>query len=447
MKNILVLFASCLFWGLTGKAQCAINIQIDLFPDTVCSNDTVKLSASVGTTGVNFNWSGPGGSLGTGQNVFINNATLTHSGTYRVVGSKTGCPSDTDSIVLVVHARPVTPVVTSNAPLCISDTLKLSVTPGSTSKILVWGPSSFTDTVYQPAIPNAGKNNSGQYYALVTDTFGCVSDTGKHSISYYAINTRPDTAIATGNGPICKDDTLKLFGNPTAIAGQKYNWYGPNQQYYNTQNVVAYNYSILGKQTFVFSIDSAGCYSVPDTVEIEVRPNTPPKVTVSANPGYFVGIYTTVTLTANTSDTGITTSYQWRKNGGDILGATGKTYTFQVGTDVQPGEFISVRIQTGPTCATIDTALSGLSTFTINTGINEPDHSKLQLYPNPVSKYLAVRGMQGDDHIVLFTVTGISIEAVKKRMPDGSILICTESLQPGVYIIRSGNLSERFIKL
>lgn len=427
------------------NAQCNIDIEIAQFPDTICSGTGFTLVANVGTSGVTYKWSGPAGFNRTGQNETVTNATGINSGIYKVVGTKAGCPSDSDTINITVHIPPAKPVINAGVPMCIGDTLYLNTTPstgGTGLKTKIWGPAGFNDTLLLSHIPLAGKANTGEYNSVHIDTFGCVSDTGSVTIAPTDINTRPATPVVSSNSPLCKGDTLKIFSTPAGI-GEDYNWIGPFVGQIHTQNILQANYISTGRHTYILTVDSMGCHSIPDTAIIDVYPVVNPTVSISAKPGFYIGQYTPVTLTANILDSSINVSYQWRKNGKDIPGEVFKTLNLVFGVDIQQGEFISVWVSSGPTCSPTDTVLSAFVAFTPNS-VDELKTSNLAIYPNPVNDMLVVKGIQQQE-IHVSTITGATIVLPVKN-EGNNMHINTTQLPSGIYLIRIGDKAARFMK-
>ena len=447
LRYISGVFVALFLLQNVAHAQCTINASIVQFPDTLCVGDTLAFTANVGTNGVTFAWTGPSFAA-TGQNVTLPNVTIANTGTYRVIASKTGCPSDTDTVNIVINPLPATPVVSANTPLCVGDTLRLKTASGASTNgqsVSIWGPASFMDTLFESVIENASKANTGMYSAIVTDSFGCVSDTGHFTIPFLSINGRPAKPTGSSNSPICKGDTMKLMST-AAGAGENYTWEGPFGQKYTLRNVTIDGYTLTGRSLFTITIDSMGCKSEPDTVYFDTYPDEAPTVSISADPGFYVGIYKEVTLTASVVDTSLTTFYQWRKNGQDIIGQTGKTMKVSVGVDVMEGEFISVWASTTPSCAGADTASSPITAFTINTGVEELGNANtLRAFPNPVHDVLIIEDLQKGVTPALYNVTGTLMQVATVQV--GKQLQIDMSLLPsGIYIIRAGERSARVYK-
>lgn len=443
-------FTGCLIAMMCASqihAQCNIDIDIKQFPDTICSGTDFTLSANVGTTGVTYTWSGPAGFNRSGQNEIVTNATTTNGGLYKVVGAKTGCPSDSDTLRVVIRVSPAKPVIKAGVPMCIGDTLTISNSQGTTPSWLkpqIWGPSGFTDTLFTSKIENASKANAGMYSAVHIDTFGCVSDTAHLTIADTSINTRPATPVLSGNTTLCKGDTLKIFST-AAGPGEKYTWQWPYAGVGRTQNIMIPNYPDVGRDTFILTIDSLGCKSIPAVRIIEVLPTTNPTVSISANPGFFVAMYTPVILTANIKDRSINSTYQWRKNGQDIFGEVNRTLNVVFGVNVVQGDFISVWISSKPTCTANDTALSKFVAFTPNNIQETTNSNSISVYPNPVSDILYVDNIDISQPLTITTITGKTI-TLPVEHSGNRLQINTTSLPVGMYIIKIEEKTTRFVK-
>ena len=87
-----------------------------------------------------------------------------------------------------------------------------------------------------------------------------------------------------------------------------------------------------------------GCY---DEVDIDPVPSV--SIVAISNPVCVGGI---VTFTATPVNGGVSPSYQWKKNGNNITGATLSTYVGTEGTDFVNGDVISVEMTASTSCTT-----------------------------------------------------------------------------------------------
>ncbi len=111
------------------------------------------------------------------------------------------------------------------------------------------------------------------------------------------------------------------------------------------------------------------CEGVPTTFSITVLPTDPPTVTV----GITAGAQTTcsqqpITFEATTQNAGVTTTYQWFKNGNLISGATNRTYT---GSQWANNDSITCQIRTNTVCPTVASGVIAVSpAFIVNLTAN-----------------------------------------------------------------------------
>jgi len=88
-------------------------------PQTLCSGSILNLTASDTTTGVSYNWTGPGSFNSSLQNPIIANAQVSNSGSYTVTVSINGC-SATANTSATVNPLLGPPIITISIP---SDTI------------------------------------------------------------------------------------------------------------------------------------------------------------------------------------------------------------------------------------------------------------------------------------------------------------------------------------
>lgn len=210
-----------------------------------CVGDNLQLNASA-SSGATYNWIGPNGFISSQQNPVRVNTSLLFAGTYSVSVSLNGCTSALANTSVVVNPIPATPNVSSNAPLCVGQTLSLTATPVNNATYAWSGPANFNSTVQNPIRDSVLLFHAGTY-SVVATVNNCSSAPGNINV---AISTNTPTPIVTNNGPLCPGQTLQL--NATSIAGATYSWSGPNGFSANVQN------------PSVLNIDStkAGLYSV-----------------------------------------------------------------------------------------------------------------------------------------------------------------------------------------
>lgn len=98
-------------------------------------------------------------------------------------------------------------------------------------------------------------------------------------------------------------------------------------------------------------------------ITMTVNPNLPVSVSVSASPSTTICAGTSVTFSATPTNGGTTPTYQWKKNGVNIVGATAVTYSTSA---LANGDVITCVLTSNAVCATGSPATSAGLTMTVN---------------------------------------------------------------------------------
>ncbi|MBE2288726.1 MAG: hypothetical protein IAE95_04175, partial [Chitinophagaceae bacterium] len=160
------------------SASTVVSVNVTPVPivgsnSPICSGGSLNLTTT-GLPGSVFAWSGPLGFTSTLQYPSISPAITANSGTYSVVVTLAGCPSQIITINTVVDSTPEVPVVSTNSPgppgatICQEDTLLLFANSGTAGVSYSWtGPNSFTSFAQNPIIYGATPLASGVYTVVV----------------------------------------------------------------------------------------------------------------------------------------------------------------------------------------------------------------------------------------------------------------------------------------
>ena len=86
-------------------------------------------------------------------------------------------------------------------------------------------------------------------------------------------------------------------------------------------------------------------------------------------------------------------------------------------------------------------SVSGILNSDAFTGIEflEPDYSDIKIYPNPCTDFININ-IETDDLIQIFNITGQNIKNTYNKR------INVSDLKTGIYILKSGNFTSKFIK-
>ncbi len=175
-----------------------------------------------------------------------------------IVFSQSGGTGSTDCSILA-------PPITNNGPLCVGQTLNLTVTNPTPGATYNWtGPGGFTSTTMNPSIPNVTMADTGTYSMTITvngQTSAAVTTT-------VVVNSYP-IADAGLDQSICLGD----FAILTASGGGTYIWSTGDSTATITDNpAITYTYTV--------TVSNNGC-AATDSVVVTVNPLPRPVATTT----------------------------------------------------------------------------------------------------------------------------------------------------------------------
>jgi PKD repeat protein len=219
----------------------------------VCSGASNIISFNTDTiAGATYLWTGPGSFSSTAQNPTRPATSVNFAGNYILTISVGGCTSAPDTTVVVINPTPTTPVITANTPLCLGNTLNMSV-PVVAGATYSWtGPDSFTSTLQNPSIAGVTYAMAGTYSAVTTSGAGCVSGTGTKNV---VVGTPIPMPTITINGAVLTSSATtgnQWYLNGVLIFG------ATGQNYTFTQNGI-----------YTVRVTAGGCSS-PFSADFEV---------------------------------------------------------------------------------------------------------------------------------------------------------------------------------
>jgi gliding motility-associated-like protein len=184
----------------------------------------------------------------------------------------------------------IAPSINNNGPLCVGQTLQLTVLNPTSGAIYAWtGPNGFTSTIMNPTITNITAANAGVYSVVVTVN----SDTSAPGTTTVVVNPNPVISITASVNPVCAGVSTTL----TASGGIAYSWSSP-LGIGNPVSAKPFNdttYTVTGT-------DSNGCKDT-SSIKIKINPNLIINISASAN---LICLGDSATLTASGG-----TSYLW----------------------------------------------------------------------------------------------------------------------------------------
>jgi hypothetical protein len=304
---------------------------------TVCLGANVTLSVTAGNT-VSYQWQLGGVDVpgATSSTLSLTNITAAQAGTYTVkLTGSGGClgPITSANATVVINQPPVITTQPVNQTACVGTTATFSVVATGTSLTYQWlkngGPiGGATSATY--SINPVAAGDAGTYSVVVTGICGSPVTSGNATLGTNAaptITTQPLTQGACIGNPV-------NFSVVASGGGLTYQWFKNGNPIGGAIN-----------STFtipVFAATDAGNYTVSITSPCATNTTSNIAVlSVNTNAAITTQPQTQVACagtpaTFSVTATGSGLSYQWRKGGTPIAGATNATYTIASvsGTDV-----------------------------------------------------------------------------------------------------------------
>jgi gliding motility-associated-like protein len=106
----------------------AYKYEIEAANDLLCSGDTLMLTTD-SLPGATYNWTGPLGINSNGASLTLYGVVPAQSGNYIISGYNPGaCELIPDTVAITIISTPNTPLINTNSPLCLGDTLLAETT-------------------------------------------------------------------------------------------------------------------------------------------------------------------------------------------------------------------------------------------------------------------------------------------------------------------------------
>lgn len=169
----------------------------------------------------------------------------------------------------------LTQLASNNGPLCVGDTLQLTVGSPSDAVYQWTGPAGFNSSQQNPMLNNVTLSNAGMYYVDISS-----GSSVEHDSTLVEIFSAPPPSVASNNGPVCEGGMLSL--SAAAVPNANYHWTGPNGFESFVQNPVVSNAATslqAGVYTLVTENQICNCPSSPSFTNVVVNTTTSPVAT------------------------------------------------------------------------------------------------------------------------------------------------------------------------
>jgi hypothetical protein len=252
-----------------------------------CTRTSVTLTGSSSSSGVTYGWTGPGFTSS------VQNPTVSAAGTYTltVTNPANGCVSTDTAIVsqntTVPGANGIGGIMT-----CTRTSVTLTGSSSTSGVTYSWAGPGFTSSVQNPTVSAAGT-----YTLTVTNPVnGCIST----DTAIVSQNTTVPVANGTGGSLTCTRTSVVITGSSSTL-GVIYSWSGSGF----TSSVQNPTVSTAGTYTLTVTNPVNGCVST-DTAMVSQNTTAPGANGIGAK---LTCSRTSVTLTGNSSTSGVT--YSW----------------------------------------------------------------------------------------------------------------------------------------
>lgn len=247
------------------EVTSSLTVLINPSQLTVCSDDTINLTAQVsgGSGNYTYSWTGPNAFISSDSSISIPNATVANTGVYQVVvtDSSIGCTSTTSASVFVNPDIDVSisPSLISTCPgSSVTITAVISGGSGIYNYNWIYPDGSTPNATTSITINNISSQDSGLYTLNVIDSNGC-QVTATSNIEVYPeleVSISPDELRA------CVGQQVILTAEPIGGSGiyNSYSWQGPNGFFTNSNPIVIEDATQLNTGSYkVTVIDSNEC--------------------------------------------------------------------------------------------------------------------------------------------------------------------------------------------
>jgi hypothetical protein len=361
------------------------------------------------------------------------------TGWYKMLVGLNGC-TYTDSTYATIHPIPAVPNISYSNPLCVGETLNLGTATVSGASYSWSGPNNFSAAVQNPTRGNMQFGDTGSYKLAVTVN-GCASDTAAAAVY---INPLPFVVIfANPADSICVGDRVNFTALPNNHGGSPaYRWFVNGQA---TGAGTVFSTTTLNNQDVVRvdMTEHTKCSSPytdkSNDITMNVLPWMAPSVSISVNPNRPLKENEYASFTATATNAGNNPQYQWKRNGQDIVGATGAVWSANTLND---NDSISVEIISSYKCPQPPAAHSNGIVVKVLTGVaGMSDINGLVLYPNPNNGKFVLKGEALTGEVLKLEIINAMGQVVYKdgiTVDNGKLYkeITLSETPTGIYMLR-----------
>jgi hypothetical protein len=359
----------------------------------------------------------------------IASATTANAGSYDVLITSSCGTLTSQAATLTVNAATAISTQPANQTACVGGSVNFSVAATGTSLTYQWRKDGLNITGATAAtysIASVASGDVGSYDVEVTGSCGTVTS----SVASLTVNAGAEITSQPTNQTECAGSPAS-FSVTASGAGLNYQW---RKNGANINGATSSSFNIAST-----AAGDAGSYEVVITSSCGTLTSQAATLTVNAPTAISTqpasqsaGEGQSVTFSVTASGANLT--YQWRKNGSDISGATGSSYTIASVTAADAGNYDVV--VTG-TCGSVT---SSIAVLTINTSgcakpvvsITGPTSGAIYAVGTPVNFTGAFTDSSGETHTATWTFDTLAQSGVDDESA-GTVSGTYTFTQAGVY--------------
>jgi hypothetical protein len=421
-------------------------------PNPLCEGNqlTLTASASGGTGSLSYAWSGPN-AYSASTNPATRTVGLSDGGAYSVtVTDANQCQASGQTPTVSVTPKTKIQGLTPSQLICPGQPFQVAVQAvgsglsyqwyrqvGAKLTQLIPGATSATSTIPAQYLP-------GTLYVVVNGS--CGKDSAFVTLTGKAPTVLTVTSVVSS---VCEGGSLTLSVNGSGPGSLSFVWTkgsptGPVVRTdvvasggVGTSSLTLTNAQVSDAATYFCTLTSE-CTTAQVSIPVQVR-----YLRITTQPQSVNLCSGQTTLSVGVQAVGVTPSYQWRRNGVNVAGATGASL---VVPSSRPGSY-TVVVTTGCASLTSNAAVVGCSSSRLSAESVDPEYSGgLVVAPNPVSGgviHCRVSGLQ-NPQFRLSTATGRGVGIAVKTIGENEFMLTpNERLTAGVYVLQAEEASTR----
>ncbi len=324
----------------------APTIVVSPSSQTLCGGYSSSTTISASVTGCSGNpryqWKKNGTSINGATNVTYTIPTGLSNGTYNYTltvncGNCSACSATSAASTVIVNGQVSVSVSSSASDLCAgyssSPTLSASLSGCSGSASYQWklngsAISGATASTYN--VPT-GLSVGSYAYTVAVVCGNCSSTSATKTIS---VSASPSISITPGSQTVCTgyNSCSTLTSSLSGCTTATYQWYHNGSA---ISGATGANYTVptslaVGVHSYYVIATSGGCSATSNTATITVNGQASVSLSPSSQ-SLCLGYSSATQLTVTTSNCSGSASYQWKRNGSVVSGATASSYTLPTG--------------------------------------------------------------------------------------------------------------------